>query len=178
VRPYASQAITVSPAEAAHAYETLGRRVKAAAEALGISPQTVRARLRAHYGSAEKVPRPPLRSSSAAIGRAFEHRVRDALVAQGWWCIRAAGSKGEADLVALQRQWTTPRWPDALLVSVKRGGVVPVDEWCALWDLAEATGALPIVAFMARGGGIEWRRIVGLKDGKRGKRQPWTDWAP
>ena len=162
---------TLSPAEVAHVYETVGRSVKLTATALGVSPATVRARLRAHHGT-QNVPKPALRSSSAAIGAAFERRVRDALTAEGWYVIRAAGSKGTAALVALSRSRIA-------LVNVKRGGSVPVDEWEALRLLAERIDASPVIAFMAHGGrGIEWRRIVGSKDGTRGKRQPWTEWRP
>lgn len=165
-------ASTISPAEVAHAYETTGRSLKDTAAALCISTSTVSRRLADHYGGVLKVPSPPLRSSSAAIGRAFEHRVRDALTAAGWWVVRAAGSKGEADLVALHRSFIA-------LVNVKRGGAVAVDEWNALLQLAERVAASPVVAFMPkRGGGVEWRRITGPKDGARGKRQPWVEWSP
>ncbi len=42
--------------------------------------------------------------STATVGRAKEHEFRKYAEALGWWVIRAAGSKGEADLVVLPRR--------------------------------------------------------------------------
>lgn len=165
-----SIASTVSPAEAVVAYERWNRNLTATATALGVSTATVRARLRAYHGSAEKVPKPPLRSSSAAIGRKFEHRVRDALTSAGWWVVRAAGSKGEADLVALQAG-------AIVLVNVKRGGQVLPAEWNTLLRLADRVWGVAVVASMRKGGGIDWHQILAPKDGSK-RRQPWTEWTP
>jgi Holliday junction resolvase len=169
-------AITISPAEVAHAYEATGRSLKDTAAALCISTSTVSRRLADHYGGVLKVPSPPLRSSSAAIGRAFEHRVRDALIAAGWWVVRAAGSKGEADLVALRRRvdYGAPR---VVLVSVKRRTAPGPSEWNELLWLADEVSARAVVAFMPRTGGVEYMRITGLKDGRR-RPQPWEPWDP
>jgi hypothetical protein len=119
-----------------------------------------------------------LRSSSASLGRAFEHRVRDALTAQGWWVIRAAGSKGKADLVALRATRAGgERVAYCALINVKRGGKVSPAEWNEMWDLAVLVGAFPVVAFMPGARGIEWRLVTGPKNGS-GRPQPWTNWEP
>ncbi len=41
-------------------------------------------------------------------GAARERQLKERLCAEGWWCIRPAGSHGEADIVAL-RDGKTPR---------------------------------------------------------------------
>jgi hypothetical protein len=35
-------------------------------------------------------------------GRAREYRIMKRLEAQGWWCVRSAGSKGVVDIVAFK----------------------------------------------------------------------------
>jgi Holliday junction resolvase len=167
---------TVSPARAATVYTATNHSLARAAQALGISPATLRKRLREHYGGADKVPKPPLRSSSASLGRAFEHRVRDDLTGCGWWVVRAAASKGEADLVALRRRvdYGAPR---VVLVSVKRRTAPGPSEWNELLWLADEVSARAVVAFMPRAGGVEYMRITGLKDGRR-RPQPWEPWDP
>lgn len=73
-------------------------------------------------------------------GDYLERQVRHALEAHGWVVVRAAGSLGVADLVAL-RYANTP-----LLVSCKVSGLAPPAERAALLEAAERAGARPIVA--------------------------------
>ena len=60
-------------------------------------------------------------------GRAAEYAARDVLLAEGYTVMRAAGSKGAADLVGVRQIGVSPfavlRQPiwDVLWVSVKRG---------------------------------------------------------
>lgn len=42
--------------------------------------------------------------NTAVKGRAAEHEFRKYAEQLGWWCIRSAASKGEADLVVLPRR--------------------------------------------------------------------------
>jgi Holliday junction resolvase len=79
-------------------------------------------------------------------GDYFERRTRDALEADGWVVVRAAGSFGPADLMALRaehRPW---------LVSCKLNGYLTRLEVIALCDAAEKAGALAILAWRKRAG--------------------------
>lgn len=54
-------------------------------------------------------------------GRAREYRIMARLRAEGWFCIRSAGSKGPVDIVAFKRQVTPDgRWPGGVLRTVTR----------------------------------------------------------
>lgn len=74
-------------------------------------------------------------------GAALEYRARDALRGQGYLVIRAAGSHGPADLVAI-RPKDGPRKPspDVLLVQCKRNGRMSPGERSELAWLAERLG--------------------------------------
>ena len=76
-------------------------------------------------------------------GRSFEYKVRNYLLDRGYWVIRAAGSKGCADLVALAPAHYTHR---ILLVSCKTTGIVPSIEKNELYTTAVRVDALPIIA--------------------------------
>lgn len=92
--------------------------------------------------------------SNRQRGDYFERQTRDALRAAGWFVIRAAGSKGVADLVAL-RAGQAP-----LLVSCKLGGRVPPAERQALWDAAELGGGRPVVALRETRGRVHFRNVL------------------
>lgn len=77
--------------------------------------------------------------SNATRGIYLERRVAEILSARGWYTIRAAGSHGIADVVALRRG-------ESVLVQCKTGGVIGGTEWNRLHDLAEVLGAVPVVA--------------------------------
>lgn len=96
-------------------------------------------------------------------GRSLEYKVRDNLEADGYQCIRAAGSKGKADIVALKPGET-------LLVQVKTSNpqLTPTDRK-ALLELARLTGAIPIVAWKPTRKPIVYRELLGV--GPR-------DWRP
>lgn len=70
-------------------------------------------------------------------GRAFEYRVRDHFIGQGYYVVRAAGSKGKADLVAL-RAGQPPT-----LIQCKGGAITKTerDEAAQLHEIAEIYGA-------------------------------------
>ena len=51
--------------------------------------------------------------NTAIIGRRVEHLFRDYIEDLGWWWIRSAGSRGEADLVIMpRRQARNPLYKD------------------------------------------------------------------
>ena len=95
-------------------------------------------------------------------GRAFEYRTRDKLLDMGAvYVMRAAQSKGKVDLLALWHgKWqsngdavppiakTGPPW----IVQCKRDGRLPAAEKLALLEIAEQTGAIPILAKTERNG--------------------------
>lgn len=72
-------------------------------------------------------------------GRAFEYAVRDKLIDAGWYCLRAAGSHGVADLWAMKRGVCA--W-----VQCKSGKEASNKEAKALYDLATHYGGVPVLA--------------------------------
>ena len=90
-------------------------------------------------------------------GDYFERQTRDALEAHGWVVVRAAGSLGPADLVAL-RHGNTP-----LMVACKVG-VLRIDphERLALIQTAYQAGARPLLAHRAVPGQVNlWTTHLG-----------------
>lgn len=87
-------------------------------------------------------------NSNRQRGDYFERQTRDALAALGWVVIRAAGSKGPADLVAL-RQHHPP-----MLISCKLAGYCPPRERANLLHAAALSGARPIIASRDRPGWV------------------------
>lgn len=77
-------------------------------------------------------------------GRAFEYRVKHYLEENGYWVIRSAGSKGEADLIAF-------KFGETLFIQVK-GNDAPLSpgEWNGLISLSRRLGATPIHAFRSK----------------------------
>lgn len=99
--------------------------------------------------------------TNRARGDYLEHQTRDALAQYGWFIIRAGGSLGCADLVALR----VGKMP--LLVQCKvlgKGRTMPrVDpgERAALYDAAQASGARAIIATRYRPGFVALLELPG-----------------
>lgn len=87
-------------------------------------------------------------------GDYFERQVRDTLESHGYFVIRAAGSKGVADLVALRADKTPA------LISCKLSGRIDPSERTALLDAAEVAGARAMVALRPRGGRVLMATVV------------------
>ena len=102
-------------------------------------------------------------------GQAFEYRVRDALRAMGYYCLRSPQSRSPLDLVAIKRG-------AVLFVQCKRSGALGVDAWNALYELAAACGAIPLLASTRRRH-VEYWRLLELKDGSN-KPQPMGGFLP
>lgn len=105
-------------------------------------------------------------------GAAFERKVAALLAGDGYWVVRAAGSHGKADLIALK--------PDqVVLVNCKLSGPggVPPAEWNALWELAATIGALAVVAHRPARGTVSYLRLVGPKRA-RTRVAPARPWSP
>jgi Holliday junction resolvase len=92
-------------------------------------------------------------NANRLAGDYFEHQTRDALIADGWFIIRAAGSKGPADLVALKAS-RTPR-----LVSCKVRPRIGPAERQALLSAAWTAGARPLLAYRPKDGWVALRTV-------------------
>jgi len=89
-------------------------------------------------------------------GAAAEYRIQTDLETDGYACLRAAGSHGKADIIALKPG-------QILLVQVKRSNpqLTPADR-NALLELARITGGLPIVAYKPPRKPVIYRQLTGL----------------
>jgi Holliday junction resolvase len=99
-------------------------------------------------------------------GKRFEDRAGLDLLANGYFVVRAGGSRGVADLVAVKPG-------QVLLVQCKTDGKLPPEPWNALFDAAAGCGAVPVLAARPKPGTVEYWRLERRKDGGRG-RQPKT----
>lgn len=102
-------------------------------------------------------------------GRALEYLIKDKLEAQGYFVVRAAGSHGVADLVAVMKQpnpWVT--WTNlgpvievhtVLFVSCKIPMYAPPAERKALIEAATKCGAVPMITVKNKSGKWELQRL-------------------
>ena len=72
-------------------------------------------------------------------GRAFEYRIIKDLQKRGFWCMRAAQSKGIVDVLGLSRG-------QILLVQAKISGALGPAERKELVELATEVGGMPVLA--------------------------------
>lgn len=86
-------------------------------------------------------------------GDYFEHQTRDAMEADRWVIIRAAGSFGPADLVALKAGCMP------LLLSCKLNGYIPPKERRDVLETALLAGGRALVAMRPRPGWVELRTV-------------------
>jgi Holliday junction resolvase len=105
-------------------------------------------------------------------GAVFERQIADRLTEDGYLVMRAAGSHGHADLIALKRG-------QVLLVQCKLAGAgaVPPAEWNGLWEVAERVGAVALIVSRPKRGAKAWQRITGPKSGVRGVKPPCVVWT-
>lgn len=89
------------------------------------------------------------------LGRSLEYAVASAFRKAGFWTIRAAQSRGEADIVAIRKGEVT-------LIQCKRGGSISSDEWNSLHLLALSLGANAVVADRRTGRGINYMLLTGF----------------
>ena len=95
-------------------------------------------------------------------GDYHERRVRDQLMERGFYVVRAAGSLGPADLVALRHD-RKPR-----LIACKITGSITYDELNGLWTSAVLAGATPLIASRTKPGVIGWQML--LQSPRKGNR--------
>jgi Holliday junction resolvase len=84
-----------------------------------------------------------------------EERTSDILTAEGYLVMRAPGSHGQPDLVAIK--------PGQVLAVQVKSGDAPLRGgwWNELWTVAVRAGAVPIVADWPKRGTLRLRRITG-----------------
>lgn len=98
-------------------------------------------------------------------GDNFEYRTRDTFRSRGWWIIRAAGSLGPVDLVALKAG------QPAVLISCKINGRIDPLEREALLAVANMTGGTPVIAHREQPGWLGVSRLA-----PSGAREPVGSW--
>jgi Holliday junction resolvase len=86
-------------------------------------------------------------------GDYLERQARDALRSCGWIVVRAAGSLGPADLVALRRGFKP------LLVACKTNGKISPDERTAIVDASWDGDARPLMACRTRRGWVDLHTV-------------------
>lgn len=101
------------------------------------------------------------------LGRSLEYSVASAFRKAGFWTIRAAQSRGEADIVAI-------RSGEVTLIQCKRGGAISSQEWNELYLLALKLGANAIVADRKTGRGINYLMLTGF----HGDPDSFIDYTP
>lgn len=93
--------------------------------------------------------------SHARFGHQRERQVAARLTAESWYVMRAAGSHGEADLIALKAE----RRPMMLQIKGTAGGPFsgfPPAERAALLDAAQRAGAVPFLVHWPKRGKERW----------------------
>lgn len=77
--------------------------------------------------------------TGAARGIYLERRVAEDLATRGWFTIRAAGSHGVADVVAI-------RPGETVFIQCKTDGQIRGTEWNRLYEICHGLGTVPLVA--------------------------------
>jgi hypothetical protein len=111
-------------------------------------------------------------------GGAYEVKTKNALIAEGYSCWLARGSKGFADVLAIKPG-------QILLVQVKSGAaIMPASggmghaEWNGLYELALQLGAVPISCWWRKWARRPaWNRLTGLHL-YRSQTWPSEQWSP
>mgnify|MGYP000570454909 FL=1 len=93
---------------------------------------------------------------SYARGAAFERKVRRLLEEDGWFVVRAAGSKGIVDLVALRERGNVLR---VQLISCKLNGYVPPAEREQLLELKRRLPHVEFLIAARRAGEVVFERV-------------------
>jgi len=104
-------------------------------------------------------------------GRRLEYDAAAALEADGYLVMRAPGSKGCADLIALKRG-------EVLLVQCKTDGYLTPDERAELFGAARLVGAVPLSARWVKDGRaarkVWFAELVSTDSARSGGERAWT----
>lgn len=109
--------------------------------------------------------------TNKARGSAFERKVSAALTTDGYLVVRAAGSLGAADLIALK-----PGQVVFVQCKMAGAGACSPAEWNAFWRLATSVGALPVLAYRPGRQGVAYWLATGpkVRVSKTPPARPWT----
>jgi Holliday junction resolvase len=111
------------------------------------------------------------------LGRDFERSIRGRLERKGYFVMRAHGSKGKIDLLAVKTvgpiKGVNARWV-VLGVQCKRRGDIGSAEWNELFELCSTYGIMPIVATKASERTVSYYRLDALRIPRKPGR-PWTE---
>lgn len=110
--------------------------------------------------------------SGATRGIYLERRVAEDLAQRGWFTIRAAGSHGVADVVAIGPA-------TVVFIQCKTDGQIRGPEWNRLYDIALNVGAIPVIGQWATRTHrkVRYVEITGHhKD--RSHAWPYAEWHP
>lgn len=102
-------------------------------------------------------------------GAAFERAVAARLDTDGYLVLRAAGSHGVADLVAIKPG-------EVVLIQCKISGIISIAEWNAFYETASRVAALPVLAFKPKRGVYAYHVLSGLRQARRPA--PYAVWVP
>ena len=103
--------------------------------------------------------------SKYAKGANFEREIVKDLRSRGYWCIRAAGSHGKVDVLAIKLH-QKEIFPRILMIQAKTDGRISLAEWNEVYHTAKALCCVPILAccipILARkdGSTIEYREML------------------
>lgn len=121
------------------------------------------------------------------LGRDFERSIRGRLERKGYFVMRAHGSKGKIDLLAVKRLTVEVAFDVydvrhvaatmALGIQCKRRGDIGSAEWNDVVDLCEPFGIVPIVATKTGERTVAFYRLDARRErGRQGR--PWTEVDP
>lgn len=102
-------------------------------------------------------------------GARFERAVAARLDFDGYLVLRAAGSHGVADLVAIKPG-------EVVLVQCKISGIISIAEWNRFYETASRAGALPVLAFKPKRGVYAYHVLCGTRQARRPA--PYAVWVP
>lgn len=106
-----------------------------------------------------------------ALGRNFERTTRSRLERCGFFVLRAYGSKGRVDLLAVAKD------RPVLFVQCKRRGEIGSEEWNALFLLAEQHGAWAVLATKLSERTMGFFRLEGEREYRK-RARPSTQFDP
>jgi hypothetical protein len=110
--------------------------------------------------------------TNKARGSAFERKVSGALTADGYLVVRAAGSLGAADLIALK-----PGQVVFVQCKMAGAGACGPAEWNEFYRLAKSVAALPVLAYRPGRIGVAYWLATGPKD-RPTRTPPALPWTP
>lgn len=126
---------------------------------------------KARVGQGDGVKRTPYR-----LGRDFERSIRGRLERRGYFVMRAYGSKGKADLLAVGPVCVEHRI-SALFIQCKRRGDIGSREWNEVWDLAQTFDGWAVVTMKLSERTVGFYRIDAPREPRKPGR-PWTMFDP